>query len=207
MAMIISKNTKSYPINTITRVVRNHMRLVAEDGELYSNALRCVKMAFDIAELYTNRIIVSCNATFGYNVFAHIVELPTAPISDIINISYYDSTDNLQILDAGSYKLSASENRSLVEFATLPDLSPNRTINRLLITAKCGYGDYLTLDGDERDTLPPLPGFIEAATQLLAGTLFDADGDVIIGRQVNALPITAQRLLNNYKLSPYGEDL
>ena len=49
-----------------------------------------------------------------------------------------------------------------------------------------------------------LPGSIEAAVALRAGTLCEADGDAVIGRSVSALPVTVERLLNPYRMTPYG---
>lgn len=203
--MTISKTGRSYPINAIEHIVANHMRLTPEDAELYIDAHRCLMSAFDIAENHTNRIIVSCNATFGLTHLERIEEVPTAPVTEIVEVAYYDRGDVRRVLDAESYLLSASEHRTRIEFRTLPELSVKRTLDRVQILAKCGYRDYETATGEASETAPfVLPAAIEAAVQLIAGTLMESEGDVIIGRQVNALPISAQRLLMPYHIAPYG---
>lgn len=205
--MTISKTGRRYPENVIGHIVANHMRLVPDDAELYIDAHKCLMSAFDIAENHTNRIIVGCDVVFGLNGIEKVVEIPTAPVTEIVEIAYYDSSDVRRVLDAESYSLSASEHRTMIEFRSIRELSTSRTLNRVQIVAKCGYRDYKTPTAGSVESIPfALPAAIEAAVQLIAGTLMDAEGDVIIGRQVNALPISAQRLLMPYRIAPYGRE-
>lgn len=204
--MTKNRKQKEYPRHLIERIAAEQMRVVPEDGELYDNAIRNLYAAFDIAEQYTNRIIVRSVVTFGLATLASLVDIPTAPVLSVASIRYYDADDVLQTLDSGDYELVASEHSTSVEFFRIPELSSRRKRNRVLIETVCGYSDYE--DAVTREPLDAggivLPGNIEAAVQLRAGTLAEADGDAIIGRTIGALPLTVERLLNPYRMAPYG---
>lgn len=204
--MTKNRNKKEYPRHIIERIVATHMRLIPEDGELYENAIRNVYAAFDIAEEYTGRIIVRSRVTFGLAEMMQVVDIPTAPVLVVNSVKYYDADNKLQTLDADEYELIASEHSTTIEFLRMPRLSPIRRRNRVLIDTTCGYSDYRCVEHrqpeDEGGIV--LPGNIEAAVQLTAGTLCEADGDAIIGRSVSTLPITAEHLLNPYRMTPYG---
>lgn len=204
--MTKNRKHKEYPLHIIERIVSNQMRLMPEDGALYENAIRNVYAAFDIAEQYTNRIIVRSRVTFGLAEMMQVVDIPTAPVSVIESVKYYDAEDRLQTLALTDYVLIASEHSTSIEFSRLPRLSSVRSQNRVLIDAVCGYSDYCGLESraSDDDGGIVLPGSIEAAIQLMAGTLCEADGDAIIGRSVNTLPLTADRLLTPYRMTPYG---
>ena len=124
----------------------------------------------------------------------------------IRSVKYYDADDREQTLDPSSYELLASEQTTALEIFTLPTLSTRRQRARVRVEALCGYSDY-------RDTLTRepedvggiiLPGNIEAAVALRAGTLCEVDGDAVIGRLVSELPSSVERLLAPYRISPYG---
>lgn len=204
--MTKDRKQKEYPRSIIGRIIAKQMRLVPEDGELYENAIRNLYAAFDIAEQQTNRIIVHSRVVFGIAKVMPLVDIPTAPVTAVTAIRYYDADDVLQTLAPQDYQLIASEHVTTIEFFRLPQLSPRRQRNRVMIDTVCGYSDYRDIveRRSEDGNGVVLPGNIEAAVQLLAGTLCEADGDAIIGRTVSTLPITAERLLNPYRILPYG---
>ena len=121
--MTKNRKQKEYPRHLIERIAAEQMRVVPEDGELYDNAIRNLYAAFDIAEQYTNRIIVRSVVTFGLAALASLVDIPTAPVLSVASIRYYDADDVLQTLDSGDYELVASEHSTSVEFFRIPELS------------------------------------------------------------------------------------
>lgn len=203
--MILNRTEKVYPRQVIERIVGGQMRLVPEDGDLYENAVRNVYAAFDIAEQYTNRILVRSVVTFAFDRFVQLLDLLTAPVLRIRSVRYCDADDREQTLDPSLYQLLASEHTAALEFFTLPTLSARRRMARVRVEAICGYSDYrdtLTREPEDDGGII-LPGNIEAAVALRAGTLCEADGDAVIGRSVTALPVTVERLLNPYRMTPY----
>ena len=204
--MITARKQKEYPRHIAERIIATQMRMVPEDGELYENAIRNVYAAFDIAEQFTGRIIVRSLVTFGFAEASACLDIPPAPVLEVVAVRYYDADDNLATLDPADYELIASEDCTYLDIYRSLALSTTRTRNRLLVEAWCGYDDYrdVVLRVPEHADGIVLPGSIEAAVQLTAGTLCEADGDAIIGRSVNSLPLTAERLLRPYRMSPYG---
>lgn len=53
-----------------------------------------------------------------------------------------------------------------------------------------------------QETFPPA---IRAAVLLILGTLFDNESDQIVGRSVNELSLTAEKLLLPWRITPYGD--
>ena len=51
------------------------------------------------------------------------------------------------------------------------------------------------------ETLPPA---IKAAVLLLLGTLYDNESDQIVGRSVSELSLTAEKLLQAWRVPPYS---
>ena len=176
--MILTRTEKVYPRQVIERIVGGQMRLVPEDGDLYENAVRNVYAAFDIAEQYTNRILVRSVVTFAFDRFEQLLDLPTAPVLSIRSVKYLDADDREQTLDSSSYELLASEQSTALEIFSLPTLSTRRQRARVRVEAVCGYSDYrdtLTREPEDEGGII-LPGNIEAAVALRAGTLCEADG-------------------------------
>lgn len=54
MVVILEHN---YPTTVVDDIVTKHLRVQLSDGELYDNAVQCVRNAIDIAEDYTNRVL------------------------------------------------------------------------------------------------------------------------------------------------------
>ena len=51
-----------------------------------------------------------------------------------------------------------------------------------------------------------LPASIRAAILLILGTLFDNEADVVVGRSVAQLPLTAEKLLQPWRVHPYSNE-
>lgn len=203
--MMRSISDRRYPVEVVRAMLRDHFRLVAEDAELYSNARRCIFNAFDEAERYTDRVIIDSRVEFTFdNVTDSVIELSTAPVKRVSEIWYYAADGQRMTLPEDSYRLIADEHRAYVELAAVPQLSPTRRMARLGVVARCGYSDYVSAGELTCDGGIPLAGSIEQAVKLMAGTFFENMADVVLNTHSASLPITAQHLLNSYRLTPYG---
>lgn len=58
------------------------------------------------------------------------------------------------------------------------------------------------LVGYDEESLPPA---IRAAVLLILGTLYDNESDALVGRSVSELPLTAEKLLLPWRVTPYGD--
>jgi len=65
--------------------------------------------------------------------------------------------------------------------------------------------DYTNRSLNTEFTSENLPPAIKAALLLILGTLFDNEADVVVGRSVAPLPVTAKTLLQPWRVHPYGD--
>ena len=65
--------------------------------------------------------------------------------------------------------------------------------------------DYLNRSLCTEFTSENLPPAIKAALLLILGTLLDNEADVVVGRSVASLPMTAEKLLQPWRNHPYGD--
>lgn len=66
--------------------------------------------------------------------------------------------------------------------------------------------DYTNRNLRQEFSAESLPAAIRAAVLLTLGTLFDNEADVVVGRSVAQLPLTAERLLQPWRVHPYSTD-
>lgn len=197
---MISILERSYPQQVIGDILANHLRVVEADGELYRDAKTCVLNAISMAETYTNRILVDSLVTISFDkIEGRVIELPTAPIRDIIEIRYYGMDGEWHKLD--SYNLVSNAQRAMLELRELPSVDPTRLLNVLEIDARVGFEDTSIGEVPAR-TSHPLPGDIIAAMMLTSATFFENPTDVAHGAQ--ELPLNARMLLSPYRITPYG---
>ena len=64
--------------------------------------------------------------------------------------------------------------------------------------------DYTNRKLCDEFTSENLPPAIKAALLLILGTLLDNEADVVVGRSVASLPMTAEKLLQPWRVHPYS---
>jgi uncharacterized phiE125 gp8 family phage protein len=184
---------RTYPASVIADIVSNHLKVVDDGDELRSAAEQCVRDAFDMAEAYTNRRIIDTLATLTFHDIDTLMELPTSPIKEVVEVRYLGADNAWHSLTEDSYIVESNEQRATLELAVLPALSPNRKGSRFEVSVRCGYDE----EGEHA-----LPGTIRRAVALLAGTNFSFQGDTVVG-STSELPMCARNLLNSYRIYPY----
>lgn len=192
---------KYYPVSVMSAIIANHLRVDEMDGELFEHAKMCVINAFEAAEDYTNRIIVESKVSIALDTLEDsIIELPSAPVREVSEVRYMGADDEWHMLT--DYTLVSNNRRAILELRTMPTLSTTRSTGRVVIEAMVGYEDY---PGDRAKATSPntLPGGIEQAIMLMAGTFFEFTGDVVMGGSTE-IPASAKSLLYPYRIHPYG---
>lgn len=187
--MVIISN-RTYPMAIVESIITRHFHLSGDDHELYEQAKRCVCTAFDIAEDYTNRIIVACDATFALGEAEEdVLRLPTAPVKEVKEVRYLASDGEWHTLTAEDYELSCD-----IRSAELELLTPI-SATRFKVAAACGFEDY----NDEEDKSDyALPGAIEQAVTLIAQTALDG------GALSGVIEQAVHNMLNPWRIYPYG---
>lgn len=187
---------RSYPQQVIGDILANHLRVVEADDELYKNAQMCVLNALSAAETYTNRILIDSAITISFDrLESRVIELPTAPIREIIEIRYYGMDGEWHTLEG--YNLVTNAQRAMLELREMPAIDTTRMLNVFEIDARVGFEDIGTTI-----TAYPMPGDIIAALMLMSATLLENPADVAPG--ASELPLNARMLLSPYRITPYG---
>lgn len=178
-----------YPEDVVESIISRHLRITPEDGTLYEQARRCVCNAFDAAEDYTNRIILSSQAIFTIaEAEGGILRLPTAPIRFVEEVSYLASDGEWHTLSDKDYEFAGNSRFAHIELIKSVEAS------RYRVTAECGFEDYSV----GREDPLALPGAIEQAVSLMAETFFN--GEALSG----ATEVAVHNMLNPWRIYPYG---
>lgn len=86
------------------------------------------------------------------------------------------------------------------------DTSLDALIEQYLEMAFAIAEDYTNRKLTEGYSEKNLPASIRAAILLILGTLFDNEADVVVGRSVAQLPLTAEKLLQPWRVHPYSNE-
>lgn len=176
--MIITLN-RTYLDDVIKEIAEKALRVQPADGELYDNAIRCVRNAFDAAEDYTARIITPSVVRIMLTTPpAEVIEMPTAPITKLRKVSV-----ERKVVEGSEVVSNA---RRAILGLTSSVLSMVSTSNISLdVEAEVGY------NAEE------LPGAIYQAVTIIAATFFDDSS-------ATDIPKAAMSLLDPWRILPYG---
>lgn len=187
---------RSYPQQVIGDILANHLRVVEADDELFRDAEACVRNAITVAETYTNRMLVDSFVTISFDrLESRVIELPTAPIREIIEIRYYGMDGEWHTLEG--YNLVTNAQRAMLELREMPAIDTTRMLDVFEIDARVGFEDI-----GATVTAYPMPGDIIAALMLMSATLLENPADVAPG--ASEMPLNARMLLSPYRITPYG---
>ena len=190
---------RSYPQQVIGDILANHLRVVEADDELYRDAQTCVHNAIAVAETYTNRMLVDSLVTISFDrLESRVIELPTAPIREIIEIRYYGMDGEWHTIEG--YNLVSNAQRAMLELREMPAIDTTRMLDIFEIDARVGFEDITA--STSPSTTYPMPGDIIAALMLMSATLLENPADVAPG--ASELPLNARMLLSPYRITPYG---
>lgn len=192
---------RNFPTQVIGDILANHLRVVEDDAELYKNAQTCVLNAISAAEVYTNRLLVDSLVTITFDKLeSRVIELPTAPIREIIEIRYYGIDGEWHKVEG--YNLVSNAMRAMIELRELPTVDATRMLDVFEIDARVGFED---VDITSTATVAqPFPGSITAALMLMSATFLENPADNVTGTISSELPTNARMLLSPYRITPYG---
>lgn len=162
-------------------LAKQHLRVgsATHDDTLITAKL---DMAVAVAEDMTGRIIREKSVSFDVLIptDAPIVRLPV-PTTQIVRLSVSHS-----LIPEEDYTLLADDYEPLLV------TEPQYGGEKITVTAIVGYS---------KDNIPPA---IKAAILLTLGTLYDNESDNLVGRSVSELSLTAEKLLQPWRITPYG---
>lgn len=143
-------------------------------------------MAVSIAEDMTDQAIQQKRLSIVdvYNNADEYFRLPY-PVSEITQLSYFDK-ERIVVPLKGNFAHYHSSCEDILFI-----------LNEELI------GKTITVDFISGYDSETIPNAMKAAILLILGTIYDNESNDVIGRITSQLSITAEKLLQKYKLSPY----
>lgn len=172
-----------------TAEVKNHLKVdTTADDTLIDNLIIA---ATNSCQEYTNRLFITTEITqYGDN-WSDVAELFKSPVqTTLFNVKYWDTTGTLQTLGTTKYTLdNVSQPARLVPSPDESWPSIIDGLNAIEINYKVGVDDASDVDMA-----------IKQALLLTIGYWYQSREAVIVGRQVNEMPMSAKYLLNQYKI-------
>lgn len=162
-----------------------HLRLGDDESNDELVKLK-LEMAVSIAEDLTYRAIQQKRMTISdvYYEANDCFRLPF-PTCEIIQLSYFDK-ERIVVPLEGNF---AHYHSSCEDILFL--LNEGLVGKTITVEFVCGYDSI---------SIPPA---MKAAILLILGTIYDNESNDVIGRITSQLSITAEKILQKYKLSPY----
>ena len=161
---------------------------ISDDDTLIDNL---VSAATESAQEYTNRFFIDTTLLQYGTKFSDLTELLKSPVDSITHIKYYDSDNAQQTLSSSVYSLIPAIEPSLISLKvskSYPAVA-DRT-DAVECKYVVGYGTAST----------DVPNAIIEAVYLTIGHWYQNRTAVVVGSQVNALPMGAKYLLDQYKV-------
>ena len=161
---------------------------ISDDDTLIDNL---VSAATESAQEYTNRFFIDTTLLQYGTKFSDLTELLKSPVDSITHIKYYDSDNVQQTLSSSVYSLIPAIEPSLISLSgreSYPSVA-DRT-DAIECKYVVGYGTAST----------DVPNAIIEAVYLTIGHWYQNRQAVVVGSQVNALPMGAKYLLDQYKV-------
>ena len=186
---------RSYSVTTASTIqiistaeAKVHLKVDTTVEDSYIDDL--IAAATDSAQEYTNRFFMATKLKQVADTWNGISELFKSQVSSVTTISYYDSDGGLTEWDDTNYLIDTSSmpaRVTLVPDGTLPDIQDR--VNAVIVDYTVGV-----------TTAAEVPQAIKQAILLMIGNYYANRSEVVVGSQVNEMPLSAQYLLNQYRV-------
>lgn len=172
-----------------TAEAKSHLKVdTTADDTLIDNLIIA---ATNSCEEYTNRFFIETEITQYGDKWSDVAELFKSPvITDLFNILYYDTNGDPQVLATSKYTLDNISQPARLAPApgeSWPDIIDG--LNAVEVNYKVGARLAANVDNA-----------IKQALLLTIGHWYQNREAVIVGRQVNEMPMSAKYLLDQYKI-------
>ena len=188
MRLVVSSGPASEVLTDDEAIYHLRSQGITFDSDETAELQAKVKTARIIAENHTRRKFIN-QAMVGYlDDWPTHLTLGVGPVSTFTSVTYTDTAGDPQTLATTEYKTDIiSENPRIYFHGTLPDLLED-AFNGVQINFTAGYGA----------TAASVPEPIKDAVILILGHLWENRQDVIVGSQVNKMPMASEHLLFPY---------
>jgi uncharacterized phiE125 gp8 family phage protein len=158
-----------------------------DDDDSYITSL--INVATSVVEEFTRRRLISQTLNIYYDYFPPYIDLQVGDRITVSHVKYYDTNNSLQTLAASNYDLDTRIKPGRIyesENGDFPDTfeRPNAVEVEFIVGA----------------TASDVPAPIVQAIYIIIGRYYENRQDVVMGTQVNELPLMVDHLLTPYRL-------
>tara|TARA_R110002051_G_scaffold103198_1_gene174957 strand:- start:19102 stop:19713 length:612 start_codon:yes stop_codon:yes gene_type:complete len=178
---------------------KSHLRVVQNDDDEYIQTL-CFA-AQQTVEKYCNILLLRTTVIQRGDTFGDIGELYFSPVENsgegtLTHIKYYDADDVLQTWAATNYNFDNFScpmriGLAPISGADIPGIA--RKLNAVEVKYEVGYS-----------TAAEIPKALKQAILILVGQWYENRQVAVVGRSVGVIPMTAQYLMDKYRIRTLG---
>lgn len=162
---------------------KQHLRVTHDAEDAYIQSL--IEMSIERLEQATGKALRVRDEIITLDAFPDIIELPFSPVISVVDIAYLDQSGTSQAV--GSYILDLRSLYPTLQPAEGQSWPKNKPVKQAVsITVRVGH--------------PRLPATLKHAAFLLIGHLYENRELVVIGADVNALPVSMEYLIQPHRI-------
>ena len=158
-----------------------------DDDDSYITSL--IGVATNVVEQFTRRRLITQTYNIYYDEFPPYMDLQVGNVASVTHVKYYDTNNTLQTLDTSEYDVDIRVKPGRIyqaEDGNFPDTYERA--NSVEVEFVVG-----SAASDVEDA-------IKQAMYIVIGRYYENRQDVVMGTQVNELPLMVEHLLTPYRL-------
>ncbi len=158
-----------------------------DDDDAYITSL--IGVATNVVEQFTRRRLITQTYNIYYDEFPPFMDLQVGNVASVTHVKYYDTDNTLQTLDTSEYDVDIRVKPGRIyqaEDGNFPDTYERA--NSVEVEFVVG-----SAASDVEDA-------IKQAMYIVIGRYYENRQDVVMGTQVNELPLMVEHLLTPYRL-------
>jgi len=158
-----------------------------DDDNTYITSL--INVATSVVEEFTRRRLMTQTYNLFYDEFPPYIDLQVGDVASVTHIKYYDADNTLQTLAASNYDVDTKVRPGRIYESETGDF-PNTYERPNAVEVEFIVGA----------TASDVPAPIVQAIYIIVGRYYENRQDVVMGTQVNELPLMVDHLLTPYRL-------
>lgn len=158
-----------------------------DDDDSYITSL--IGVATNVVEQFTRRRLITQTYNIYYDEFPPYMDLQVGNVASVTHVKYYDTDNTLQTLDTSEYDVDIRVKPGRIyqaEDGNFPD-----TYER---------ANSVEVEFVVGSTASDVEDAIKQAMYIVIGRYYENRQDVVMGTQVNELPLMVEHLLTPYRL-------
>jgi len=158
-----------------------------DDDNTYITSL--INVATQVVEEFTRRRLMTQTYNLFYDEFPPYIDLQVGDVASVTHIKYYDADNTLQTLAASNYDVDTKVRPGRIYESEDGDF-PNTYERPNAVEVEFIVGG----------TASEVPAPIIQGIYIIVGRYYENRQDVVMGTQVNELPLMVDHLLTPYRL-------